>query len=237
MICDLITSPSKCTMDAPWYVWVHMEGRQGDNSMPNIAFCVTVMNSSGFHTQASQLLEKAWAAVAPAAVALPAESLRRGPGPRAGLVVTDSTTGLWWSSSISHSAAGPVLAAGVAVQPAEFAGDGPGITIGVDIEPIRRFVHPGVARLIAARWVAEAPPVSSGAVPVLAVACVKEAIYKADRRQSGRTLADYAWIEARRTEDDGWCGTAKAVVDSAQRFSVGVFRFRGNWVALALAEG
>jgi len=154
-------------------------------------------------------------------------------------VATSAAAGLWWSSSISHSAAGPdaVAAVAVAVQPIDRSVEGPGIAIGVDIEPVQRFVHPGVARLIAARAGAEALPVSNGKVPLLAVACVKEAIYKADQRQSGRTLADYAWIEARRTEDDGWCGVAEAVGDRTQRFDVRVLRVRGNWLALALAQG
>jgi hypothetical protein len=186
--------------------------------------------------RARETLAEAWAAVAPAAVALPPQSLRRGPGPRAGAVATSAAAGLWWSSSISHSAAGPVAAAAVAVQPIGRGVDGPGITIGVDIEPVQRFVHPGVARLIAARAVAEAPPVSNGEVPLLAVVCTKEAIYKADRQQSGRTLADYAWIEAQRTDDNGWCGVAEAVGDRTQRFSVAVSRVQGNWLAFALAK-
>lgn len=90
--------------------------------------------------------------------------------------------------------------------------------------------------MIAARVDTESPLVMSGAVPLLAVACVKEAIYKADPQQSGRTLADYAWIEARATEDAGWCGIAKAVGDCTQRFAVAVFCAAGNWLAVALAE-
>lgn len=129
------------------------------------------------------------------------------------------------------------MAAAVAVQPIARRVEGPGIAIGVDVEPVWRFVHPGVARLIAARAGAEALPVSNGRVPLLAVACVKEAIYKADQRQSGRTLADYAWIEAQRTEDDGWCGVAETVGDRTQRFDVSVLRVRGNWLAFALSKG
>ena len=187
--------------------------------------------------RARETLARAWAAVAPATVALPPQSLRRGPGPRAGAVAISASAGLWWSSSIAHSAAGPVAAAAVAVQPIDRSVDGPGITIGVDIEPVGRFVHPGVAQLIAARAGAEAPPVSNGIVPLLAVGCVKEAIYKADRWQSGRILADYAWIQAQRTKDDGWCGVAEAVGYRTQRFDVSVLRVRGNWVAFALSKG
>jgi len=187
-------------------------------------------------TVARKALAQAWAAVAPAAVVLPPQSLRRGSGPRVGVVATSATAGLWWSSSIAHSAAGPVAVAAVVVQPIARSVDGSRITIGVDIEPLERFVHPGVARLIAARSNADAVSVSSGRVPLLAVACAKEAIFKADRRQAGRTLADYAWIEALRTEDAGWCGVAEAVSDRTQRFSVGLLRVRGNWLAVAFSE-
>lgn len=189
--------------------------------------------------RARETLTRAWTAIAPAAVALPPESHRCGQGPRAGAVATSAAAGLWWTSSISHSAAGPdaVTAAAVAVHPIDRSVDGPRITIGVDIEPVQRFVHPGVARLIAARAGAEAPPVSNGIVPLLAVACVKEAIYKADPWQSGRILADYAWIEAQLTNDDGWCGVAEAVGDRTQRFDVSVLRVRGNWLAFALSKG
>lgn len=182
-----------------------------------------------------RLLSEVWAGVAPVSVALPPGSMRRGPGPRAGLVATGPNAGLWWSTSIAHAAAGPVVAAAVVIQRIDQSAGSPGITIGVDIEPVKRFVHPGVARLIAARAGAE-PPVTNGKVPLLAVVCVKEAIYKADRRQSGRTLADYAWVEAWRGEADGWCGVSEAVDDRTQRFSVGVLRVRRNWVAFALAE-
>jgi hypothetical protein len=236
MICDLITSLGKCPVDVPCYAWFPRKFGHGDNSSTTIAFCIATTKSYDVRAQANQLLAKAWATIAPASVTLPLESLRRGPAPRAGAVATDTSAKLWWSTSISHSAAGPVLAAGVAVQPVDRTENSPGITIGVDIEPMRRFVHPGVARLISARAVLEAPIVSSGAVPVLAVACVKEAIYKADRRQSGRTLADYAWIQARRTKDGGWCGIAEAVGDCTQQFIVRLFVCYGNWVALALAE-
>jgi hypothetical protein len=183
------------------------------------------------NAQARHLLAEAWASVAPSSVALPPESLRRGAGPRAGLVSAGNAAWLWWSSSIAHSSAGPVVAAGVVVQAVDVVTNGPRITIGVDVEPFHRFVHPGVARLIAARTATEAPLVTSGMVPLLAVACVKEAIYKADPRQSGRTLADYAWIEARATEDAGWCGIAKVADEPSERFSVMVDRCGHNWLA------
>lgn len=182
------------------------------------------------------LLSGAWEAVAPASVAVPPESMRRGPGPRAGLVAIGPPAGLWWSTSISHAAAGPVVAAAVAIQRIDRSAGDPRITIGVDVEPVHRFVHPGVARMIAARAVAEAAPVLSGAVPLLAVSCVKEAIYKADRRQGGRELADYAWIEARRTGDAGWCGVAIAGGDPTQRFSIGVICAEDSWLAVALGN-
>jgi hypothetical protein len=195
----------------------------------------TCARADQLEAQARELLAGAWASVAPEAVALPPESTRRGPGPRVGLVATGTGAKLWWSSSISHSAAGSVVAAAVAVQPIDCGVDGPRITVGVDVEPVNRFVHPGVARMIAAQGVEEAPPVSNGTVPLLALACVKEAIYKADRRQSGRTLTDYAWIDARRTEDCGWSGIAEAVGDRTQCFSVLAIHFRRNWLALAIA--
>jgi hypothetical protein len=186
--------------------------------------------------QARHLLAEVWVAVAPPAIELPTESLRRGAGPRAGVAPGESIDRVRWSSSISHSAARPVVAAAVVVQPIDAVADGPRITIGVDVEPINRFVHPGVARMIAARADTESPLVASGAVPLLAVACVKEAIYKADPLQSGRMLADYAWIEARGTEDAGWCGTVTAVGDCTQCFTVAVCCVAGNWLAVALAE-
>jgi hypothetical protein len=213
----------------------------GDGSplgLREAASCIMIRTcacADQLEAQARELLAGAWASVAPEAVALPPESTRRGPGPRVGLAATGTGAKLWWSSSISHSAAGSVVAAAVAVQPIDCGVVGPGITVGVDVEPVHRFVHPGVARLIAAQAVAEAPPVSNGTVPLLAVACVKEAIYKADRRQSGRTLADYAWIEARPTENCGWSGIAEAVGDRTQCFSVLAIHFRRNWLALAIA--
>jgi len=108
--------------------------------------------------------------------------------------------------------------------------------IGLDIEPYHRFVHPGVARMITSTGAAEATPVSSGTIPLLALLCVKEAIYKSDPLQSGRTLADYAWIEAHRFMDHGWCGIAEAVCDRTQRFTVAAACIKGNWLAVALAE-
>ena len=90
--------------------------------------------------------------------------------------------------------------------------------------------------MIAARADTESPLVMSGAVPLLAVACVKEAIYKADPLQSGRVLADYNWIEARATGNVGWRGTVTAVGDCTQCFTVAVCCVAGNWLAVALAE-
>lgn len=213
-------------------------GNGGPLGLGEAASCIMVCTcacADRLEAQARELLAGAWAVVAPEAVALPPESTRRGPGPRVGVVTTRAAGSFWWSSSISHSAAGSVVAAAVAVQPIDCGVDGPRITVGVDVEPVHRFVHPGVARMIATQAVAEAPPVSNGTVPLLAVACVKEAIYKADRRQCGRTLADYAWIDARRTEDCGWSGIAEAVGDRTQCFSVLAFHVRRNWLALAIA--
>ena len=209
-------------------------GDGGPLGCGDAASCIMVSTcacADQLEAQARELLAGAWAAVAPEAVALPPESTRRGPGPRVGVVTTRASGRLWWSSSISHSAAGSVVAAAVAVQPIDCGVDGPGITIGVDVEPVNRFVHPGVARLIAAHGVEEAPPVSNGTLPLLAVACVKEAIYKADRRQSGRTLADYAWIDARPTEHGGWCGIAMAADDSLERFAVTLACSGKYWIA------
>jgi hypothetical protein len=233
-------TPMRCTaiLDShhAWSVWCYQENSPAAGHMPTLDVGFTPVGASVLGARARFLLARVWAAVAPADVALPPQSLRRGPGPRAGVVATGAAAGLRWSSSISHSAAGPVAAAAVVLQPIDRSVEGPGITIGVDVEPVQRFVHPGVARLIAARAGAEAPPVSNGRVPLLAVACVKEAIFKADRWQSSRTLADYAWIEAWRTEDDGWCGVAEAVGDRTQRFTVGVLRVKGYWLAFALAK-
>jgi len=119
----------------------------------------------------------------------------------------------------------------VVVQAVDGGTDGPRITIGVDVEPHNRFIYPGVARMIAARADTESPLVTSGMVPLLAVVCVKEAIYKADPRQSGRTLADYAWIEAHTTEDGGWCGIAKVADEPSEQFSVMIARCGHNWLA------
>ena len=201
------------------------------------AFVMAYSRASGdpCDTRARELLAGVWAAIAPAAGPLPAQSLRHGPGPRAGVVATGAA-GLWWSSSVSYSASGPVAAAAVFVQRLSPQTSRPRVTIGIDIEPVGRFVHAGVARLVAARGVKEASLVAGGAVPLLAVVCVKEAVFKADPRQYGRVLADYAWITATAAGDSGWCGVAMAGGDPRERFVVRVTRKQKNWLALAVAE-
>ena len=52
----------------------------------------------------------------------------------------------------------------------------------------------------------------------------------------GRELADYAWIEARRTGDAGWCGVAIAGGDPTQRCSIGVICAEDSWLAVALGN-
>jgi hypothetical protein len=209
---------------------------RGDRPKPSLALRVQATRTTAGGSRARKLLAGAWAAVAPAAVRLPAESLRYGSGPRRGAVASDGDGRLWWSTSIAHSAAGPVVAAAVVVQPIDRCRDGLGITVGVDVEPVNRFVHPGVARLLAARADREAAIVANGTVPLLVVVCAKEAAFKADPSQRGRVLSDYAWITAEAEGASGWCGVAIAGEDPRQHFFIRVIRVYDHWVAIAFGE-
>jgi hypothetical protein len=184
---------------------------------------------------ARALLADAWQAAVPAPVATPAASVRRGPGPRCGVVTIDDGTHVRWASSLSHSAAGPAAAAAVLIQPIDVVGEDRPWTIGVDVEPVHRRVRPGVRRMITPIAEAEAPAVATGRIPILATICAKEALFKSDVAQTGRVLADYAWIEAEPFGRHGWRGTARAAGESTARFTLAVTRHDDAWVAVALS--
>jgi hypothetical protein len=142
---------------------------------------------------------------------------------------------VWWASSLAHSAAGPAVVAAILEGPIDGPGPGRSWTIGVDVEPTRRFVHRGVCRMISSTSDGEAFAVANGHVPLLAMICVKEAVFKCDVFRDGRVLADYAWIEARPFGTNAWRGTVKAAGESTARFTVAVTECEGMWVAAAVS--
>jgi hypothetical protein len=182
-------------------------------------------------------LQKAWGRSKPEAP-LPEAASRRGEGVREGILRegilgTDSL----WASSLSHSA--PAQAAAAVVIRASRLGRRESVplfpAVGIDLEPADRKLHPRMAGKLRPCPEAEAPGLER--IPLLAVWCVKEAIYKSDRLQAGRIIADYNWVRARKwaAVERGWTGWAQAQGESVPRFAVAV-RLEGNcWVALALS--
>jgi len=184
---------------------------------------------------ARAVLADTWHSIAPAKAKPPEESFRHGPRPRCGVYNDRGGGTVCWASSLAHSAAGPAVVAAVLEGPIDAPGQDHGWTIGVDVEPTRRFVHGGVRRMIAPISDTEAFAVANGQVPLLATICVKEAVYKSDVAQDGRVLADYAWIEARLFGSNAWHGTVKAAGESTARFMVAVADCEGMWVAAAVS--
>jgi hypothetical protein len=139
-----------------------------------------------------------------------------------------------WASSLSHSASAEVVATALLTQSVESVRRSSRLTIGVDVESAGRPVHPAVARVIAPREVREADAVVDGRVPLLAVICVKEAAYKADVRQPGKVLADYAWVRCEQIGTAEWRGAVAAAQEQEPRFEVRVAYTPGRWLAVAL---
>jgi len=141
---------------------------------------------------------------------------------------------IFWASSFSQSASAEVVATALLTQSVDSVLRLSRLTIGIDVESAARVVHPGVTRMIKPRDVHEAGAVADGRVPLLAVICVKEAAYKADIRQSGRVLADYAWVTSEQVGAAGWKGVVTAAQEREARFDVRVTYTSGRWLAVAL---
>lgn len=187
-----------------------------------------------FRERAAAALRQSWKHTHASSRSFPEQCLRRGVGPRFGMVDQSGHKRICWASSISHSASAEVVATALLTQSVESVRRFNRLTIGIDIESATRTVHPAVARLIAPRAVREADAVADGGVPLLAVICVKEAAYKADVRQRGRVLADYAWVASEQVGAAEWKGTVAAAQEQAPRFEVWVAYTAGRWLAVAL---
>lgn len=187
-----------------------------------------------FRMRAAEALRQSWMHAKASSRSFPKQCLRRGVGPRFGVVDQPGHQRICWASSLSHSASAEVVATALLTQSVDSVRQLSRLTIGIDIESAARVVHPGVARLIKSRDVREADAVADGQVPLLAVICVKEAVYKADRRQPGRLLADYAWVTSEQVGTAEWTGAVAAAQERVARFEVRVTYTSSGWLAVAL---
>ena len=184
----------------------------------------------------------------------PADAHRDGPGPRTGEI--PGTEHRFWSSSRSHSvpangALGGVVRYGPgpgAPSPGRARAPSPGRAfLGVDLEPLDRPFNARLRAKLCPRPENEAPEIRAGQIPLLAVWCVKEALFKADPHQDGHILADYDWTHARpwgrstgatqkqstgATQKQSWQGQARGIHGST--FEVAVRQVGHTWVAVAL---
>jgi len=169
----------------------------------------------------------AWAEICGANRELPRDALRAGPGPRFG-----SDSDIDWAASLAHSARAAAAVAGFIAQASQ---PGERLLLGIDLERQDRGLRPHVSRVLCPRIEGEPPPVRLGDIPLLAVACIKEAAFKSDAAQSGRAVWDYDIVMLERTGPAGWAGHVRAIHEDRPRFHVGVHEIASYWVAMSVA--
>lgn len=157
----------------------------------------------------------------------PREALRSGEGPRCG-----THEGVRWAASVAHSARATAAIVGFIVHRSK---EGDWLLFGIDIERKDRPLRSHVSRVICPRLDREAPPVRQGTISPLAVACIKEAVFKSDAAQAGRAIWDYDIVALHRAGVAGWEGTVRVVHEAGPRFHVAVHRVASYWVAMSVA--
>lgn len=186
--------------------------------------------------RANEQLMATWYGMTDGRTPFPSDVLRGGSGPRFGFA-DGAVPPVYWASSLSHAAStGGVLTALLCQDARTVPEIGP-VAIGVDTEAADRFVHTGVAALVVSVAGIEGQALASGAVPLVALTCAKEAMFKSDVKQSGRHLADYSWVSLAPTDDGGWLAIGSARGETKPRFRVLVVPRHGHWMAMALAIG
>lgn len=206
----------------------------GDGATLQVIWCDA--SPQEFRKRAAEAFQHSWTHASASSLWFPKQCLRRGVGPRFGVVDQLVDQRIFWASSLSHSASAKVVATALLTQSVESVLRVSRLTIGIDIESAARVVHRGVARLIKPRDLHEADSVADGLVPLLAMICVKEAAYKADVWQMGRVLADYAWVTSKQVGKAEWIGTVAAAQEREARFEIRVAYTAGRWLAVALGK-
>lgn len=204
----------------------------GDGATLQVTCCDS--SPQEFRKRAAEAFQHSWTRSSASSRWFPKQCLRRGVGPRFGVVDQAVNQRIFWASSLSHSASAEVVATALLTQSVDSGRPSRPMTIGIDVESSTRVVHPAVARLIAPREVQEADAVADGHVPLLAVICVKEAVFKADVRQPGRVVADYAWVTSEQVGAAAWRGMVAAAQERVARFEVRVAHTAGCWLAIAI---
>jgi hypothetical protein len=183
-------------------------------------------------------LERAWKTLIGESEPFPAERGQLGNRIRRGVLRADGFGRVQaWSSSLSHC--GPASMWGAVLLTQELCASEytPAISVGIDIESTSRWIHPGVRRLTTARDGSDRSLFECGQIPLAALVSIKEAVFKADRFQSDRTLASYALFDVRKDSDTLWCGRAKVAGEANGSFWFAMQLQADCCLSLALAIG
>jgi len=183
-------------------------------------------------------LERAWKTLIGESEPFPAEPGQQGNRIRQGVLRSDvDGRVLAYSSSLSHCGPASMWGAVLLTQELCASESTPAISVGIDIESTSRWIHPGVRRLTMARDGADRSLFECGQIPLAALVSIKEAVFKADRFQSDRTLASYSLFDMRKDSDTLWCGRAKVADEANGSFWFAMHLQADCCLSLALAIG